>query len=64
MGRSDPHIVPFYKEHIKPEGKVALLGFTSNNIFEGDLYDQQLGNWDINSEWGLPQKYDTMVGCM
>jgi hypothetical protein len=61
MGRSDPYIVPFYKQRIRPEGKVALLGFTNNNIFEGDLYDQQLGNWDINSEWELPQKYDTII---
>jgi len=61
MGRSDPHIMPWYKHHIKPEGKVALLGFRDNNVFEGDLYDQHLGNWDINSEWELTQKYDTII---
>jgi len=25
------------------------------------LYDLQLGNWNINSEWELPKKYDTII---
>ena len=61
MGRSDPHIMPWYRHHINPEGKVALLGFRNNNVFKGDLYDQHLENWDINSEWELTQKYDTII---
>ena len=61
VGRSDPHIMPWYRHHINPEGKVALLGFRNNNVFKGDLYDQHLENWDINSEWELTQKYDTII---
>ena len=61
MGLSDPHIHSFYNHHIKPKGSVALLGFTDNNFFDGDLYDLQLSNWNINSEWDLPKKYDTII---
>lgn len=61
MGRSNASLIPFYKESIKPEGETALLGFTDNNIFEGDLYDLSLGNWEINSEWTLPKKYKTII---
>ena len=46
---------------IKPKGKVALFGFLDNNKFQGDCYDLQLGNWDINSDWKLGQKYDTII---
>jgi len=61
MGRSDPYILPFYRENIKPEGQVALLGFTDNRYFAGDLYDLQLNNWEINSDWNLDKKYDTII---
>lgn len=61
MGISNSIILPFYREHIKPSGEVALLGFTNNKIFNGDLYDLELGNFDINSEWTLPKKYDTII---
>jgi len=61
MGRSDPHIFNFYNQNIKPSGSTALLGFTNNKWFNGDLYDLQLGNWNINSEWELPKKYDTII---
>ena len=61
MGRSDPHVYNFYKHYIKPEGTTALLGFTNNNWYQGDLYDLQLNNWDINDEWELPRKYDTII---
>jgi len=61
MGKSNSYIFPFYKNTIKPKGTVALLGFADNNLFEGDLYDLSLGNWEINSEWTLPKKYDTII---
>jgi hypothetical protein len=61
MGRSNEYIIPFYHEHIKPEGKTALLGFSENSIFEGDLYDLSLGNWNINDDWHLNKKYDTII---
>ena len=61
MGRSDPHIFNFYNQNIKPSGSTALLGFTNNKWFDGDLYDLQLGNWNINSEWELSKKYDTII---
>jgi SAM-dependent methyltransferase len=61
MGRSDPWLRSFYGHNIQPKGEVALLGFTKNDYFEGDLYDRQLLNWDINSDWLLPKKYDTII---
>ena len=61
MGRSDPYLKQFWGSHIKPSGDVALLGFTDNDKFYGDLYDLQLENWDINSDWVLPRKYDTII---
>tara|TARA_Y100001973_G_C5183264_1_gene326207 strand:- start:554 stop:1156 length:603 start_codon:yes stop_codon:yes gene_type:complete len=61
VGRSDPFISNFYKTNIAPIGDVALLGFTNNNFFHGDLYDLKLNNWDINSEWKLDKKYDTII---
>ena len=61
MGRSDPYILNFYNKTIKPKGKVALLGFSNNNFYNGDLYDLSLNNWNINSEWSLDKKYDTII---
>ena len=61
MGRSNDFLFPFYKRHIKPQGDVALLGFTDNTLFEGDLYDLQLNNWNIKDDWELKKKYDTII---
>ena len=61
MGKSNGILLPWFKKHIKTKGKVALLGFTNNDLFQGDLYDKQLNNWDINSWWNLNSKYDTIV---
>ena len=61
MGRSNGYLFPFYKKHIIPNGKVALLGFTENNLFDGDLYDLRLKNWNINSDWKLKTNYDTII---
>lgn len=50
-------------DNIKPP--VALMGFTDYQYFRGDLYDKSLNNWDINSNWILPKKYNTIIctGC-
>jgi hypothetical protein len=61
MGRSDSYVFDFYNKHIKPTGSVALLGYTNNSQYQGDLYDMQLNNWNINSDWYLKQKYDTII---
>ena len=61
MGKSNAYVIPFYKNTIKPMGDVALLGFTDNNIFQGDLYDLSLNEWQINSDWSLSKKYDTII---
>jgi len=62
MGNSDKYVIPFYKEKINPIiSPVALLGFSGNKSFDGDLYDLSLGNWEINSAWKLPKKYDTII---
>jgi SAM-dependent methyltransferase len=60
MGRSNSILSPIYQS-FPLEGSVALLGFTDNQLFKGDLYDLQLDNWDINSQWELPKKYDTII---
>jgi SAM-dependent methyltransferase len=61
MGKSDPYMKEFYDEFVNQKGTTALLGFVNNNWFYGDLYDLQLGNWEINSDWSLPKKYDTII---
>lgn len=61
MGRTNSILFPWYKSLINPEGDVALLGFTDNSLFSGDLYDRSLDNWDINSDWVLPKMYDTII---
>ncbi len=61
MGKSDEFLSPWWQFFVKPVGDVALLGFTNNKLFPGDLYDRSLGNWDINSDWNLNKKYDTIV---
>ena len=61
MGITNPIVFPFYKEKIKPQGEVALLGFSNNDLFDGDLYDRSIGNWDINSDWTLCCRYDTII---
>jgi len=63
MGRSDAILYSpggLYTS-VEPTGEVALLGFPNNNYFQGDCYDQQLGNWEINSEWKLNKRYDTII---
>jgi hypothetical protein len=61
MGRSDPLLYKFYSENIKPRGEVAQLGSTNNRLFRGELFDRMLDNWEINSEWDLSRKYDTII---
>ncbi|GAG60218.1 unnamed protein product, partial [marine sediment metagenome] len=62
MGNTNSILVPFYKTHINNSRQpCALLGFTDNEIFEGDLYDMQLGNWDINSPWELDKQYEAII---
>ena len=61
MGRSDPYVLNFYNKTIKAKGPTALLGFSNNNFYDGDLYDLKLNNWNINSEWTLDKKYNTII---
>jgi len=62
VGVTNAIIVPFYKGIIRDfDSPVALLGFVDNSIFEGDIYDIQKGNWDINSKWELDKKYNTII---
>lgn len=61
MGKTNQYIIPWYKKHIQTLGDVGLLGFSNNNLFEGDLYDLSIKNWDINNAWTLKQKYDTLI---
>lgn len=61
MGKSDRILTPIYKKMIFPHGETALLGFQNNKLFSGDLYDLALNNWNINSDWQLDKKYDTII---
>tara|TARA_R100001082_G_C4358896_1_gene158307 strand:+ start:334 stop:945 length:612 start_codon:yes stop_codon:yes gene_type:complete len=61
MGKSDPYLRQVYNALLPKGGDIALLGFTDNSWSPGDLYDLQLNNWSINSEWGLPKKYDSII---
>jgi SAM-dependent methyltransferase len=61
MGKSDKFVKPFYSKNIDVTQPAALLGSTNNDIFDGDLYDLQLDNWNINSDWHLPKRYSTVV---
>jgi len=61
VGQSNSYLKPHYINLIKPKGSIALLGFTNNEWFDGDLYDLQLNNWNINSDWKLDKKYDTII---
>jgi SAM-dependent methyltransferase len=61
MGKSNAILEPFYFRNIKPEGKVALLGFTNNDWFKGKCYDLSLGNWNINDDWDLGETYDYII---
>lgn len=70
MGKSDPYIFSFYNKQLPKlnYASVALLGQAKHNPFTNtissptkDLYDLQLNNWDINSEWSLNRSYDLIV---
>lgn len=73
MGKSDPVIFEEYLNVIEEcntfeLNAVAFLGFSGENdltrrIFgkTRHFYDRSLGNWEINSDWVLQQKYDLIV---
>lgn len=74
MGKSDSIVFPIYFETLKSNvdlsviKSVAFLGFVNENEFTSKIngttrhfYDLALGNWDINSNWNLRQKYDLIV---
>ena len=63
MGMTDQYLHEIYKKEFPnpKRGKIALLGSTDNELSRGDLYDLALGNWDINSDWTLPKKYNAII---
>ena len=61
MGVTNTVLFPFYKKYIKVVSPCALLGFTDNSLFDGDLYDLRLNNWNINSQWDLNKRYETII---
>ena len=61
MGRSDPLLRATYSTMFPTKGDIALLGFTNNDWSPGDLYDLRANNWDINSDWKLTKKYDSII---
>ena len=76
MGKSDTFLFQIYQDFLKrhlPDTKIeriALLGFSHENAFtrglpqsERDLYDIQLGNWDIKKDWTLTRADYDMIVC-
>tara|TARA_Y100000310_G_scaffold345124_1_gene461998 strand:+ start:1700 stop:2359 length:660 start_codon:yes stop_codon:yes gene_type:complete len=70
MGKSDQHVFRFYYRQLPRTSynSAAFLGLSNYNAFtnaitspQKDLYDLQLGNWDINDDWKLKQKYDFII---
>lgn len=71
MGRSDSIIFDVYSNFCKElidAKSIAFLGFSQENLFTAmfttdvcHFYDIQLGNFDINSDFSLKQKYDLIV---
>lgn len=65
MGKSNKYLNPIYKKLFPQKYPIALLGFeTIPNLFENkniDLYDLNLNNWDINSNWKLNRKYKSII---
>ena len=61
MGRTDFILQRTYINNFPKIKPIALLGFTNNNLCDGDLYDIQFKNWDINSEWKLSKKYNSII---
>ena len=61
MGRSDSILQNNFYGNLPNKEPKALLGFSNNNWLSGDLYDLELGNWDINSEWKLTKKYNSII---
>lgn len=73
MGKSDNIIFREYWSmllfnKLGSVGSTAFLGFQGENVFTHAIespvkhyYDLALGNWEINSDWGLRQKYDLII---
>ncbi|MAH42846.1 hypothetical protein CL614_03935 [archaeon] len=63
MGRSDPIILPIYNGNIPRKEPAALLGYTKNVFGFNDvtLFDLEIGNWNINSDWKLDKKYKSII---
>lgn len=72
MGKSDPFVFQWYSQNLpKIEPKnIAILGSTTEsfvrNVYPGaaiDLYDVQIKNWEINSDWRLKEDFYDLVVC-
>lgn len=70
MGKSDPFVFSFYLDVLKDikAESVAFLGFDKENFLTHQIrapirkfYDINLGNWNINDDWQLEQKYDLII---
>ena len=71
MGKSDQYIFPEYLkmlDGLRNPVSVAFLGSSKHDNFtnsitakEKHFFDLSLKNWEINSDWILPQKYDLII---
>lgn len=69
MGKSNQFIIPEYRSMLEGlvPGSVAFLGFEREDELTMGIpgthsfFDLALGNWEINSSWSLPTRYDLIV---
>lgn len=63
MGRSNSILMPLYEKFIPRSDPTAMLGYDKNvfNLKNADLYDKNLGNWEINSRWELKRRYQSII---
>ena len=66
MGKSNPYLNPIYKKFFPNLNPIALLGFDTipnfiKNKEDIDCYDLKLNNFDINSDWKLNKKYNSII---
>lgn len=66
MGKSNYYLNPIYEKILPKSKPMALLGFDNipnfiKNKENIDLYDLKLNNFEINSDWELNRKYNSII---
>ena len=65
MGKTDKYLFPIYEKLFPTQQPIALLCFTKIPDFlnnkDVDLYDIQLNNFNLNDNWKLKRKYNSII---